>query len=209
MNPYEVLGVKEGASEEEIRAAYRELVKKYHPDKYQDNPLADLAEEKLQEINEAYDALMKGFANSSSNSSSWNYGGGNYSGGGYSNNYGSSAGGNGVFDPAQIRRDIDAGNLANAEASLNGTSVRNAEWYFLRGVVYSRKGWYDDALRDLQTAVNMAPSNPEYNRYLNSMKNQGNVFRRQSTNRGYTSNDDLFCQALQCYCCADFCCDCI
>ena len=60
MNPYEVLGVPEGASEEEIKRAYKELVKKYHPDKYQDNPLSDLAEEKLQEINEAYDMLMKG-----------------------------------------------------------------------------------------------------------------------------------------------------
>jgi len=58
-NPYEVLGVKPGASESEIRAAYKNLVKKYHPDKYQNNPLADLAEEKMQEINEAYDILMK------------------------------------------------------------------------------------------------------------------------------------------------------
>ena len=41
MNPYEVLGVKEGATEEEIKAAYKELVKKYHPDKYADNPLSD------------------------------------------------------------------------------------------------------------------------------------------------------------------------
>ena len=59
MNPYEVLGIKPGASEEEIKAAYKELVKKYHPDKYIDNPLADLAEKKLQEVNEAYDMLMK------------------------------------------------------------------------------------------------------------------------------------------------------
>ena len=59
MNPYEVLGVPENASEEEIKKAYKELVKKYHPDKYQDNPLADLAEEKLQEVNEAYDMLTK------------------------------------------------------------------------------------------------------------------------------------------------------
>ena len=60
MNPYEVLGVSENASDEEIKKAYKELVKKYHPDKYQNNPLSDLAEEKLQEINEAYEMLMKG-----------------------------------------------------------------------------------------------------------------------------------------------------
>ncbi len=58
-NPYEILGIKEGANQEEIKAAYREQVKKYHPDKHQDNPLQELAEEKLQEINEAYEYLMK------------------------------------------------------------------------------------------------------------------------------------------------------
>ena len=59
-DPYEVLGVSPNASEEEIKNAYRELVKKYHPDKYVDNPLADLAEEKLREVNEAYDEIMNG-----------------------------------------------------------------------------------------------------------------------------------------------------
>lgn len=59
MNPYEVLGVSENASDEEIKKAYRELVKKYHPDKYVDNPLSDLASEKIKEINLAYDTIMK------------------------------------------------------------------------------------------------------------------------------------------------------
>jgi curved DNA-binding protein CbpA len=59
-NPYEVLGVREGASQEEIKKAYRALVKKYHPDNYQDHPLADLAKEKMQEINAAYEQLTSG-----------------------------------------------------------------------------------------------------------------------------------------------------
>ena len=87
MNPYKVLGVSENASQEEIRTAYLELVKKYHPDKYTDNPLKELAGEKLKEINQAYEMLTK--KQSSTNgagygsSSSGNYGsytaGGNYS----------------------------------------------------------------------------------------------------------------------------------
>ena len=57
MNPYEVLGVKPGASQDEIKSAYRKLVKQYHPDQYVDNPLKDLAEEKLAEVNRAYEML--------------------------------------------------------------------------------------------------------------------------------------------------------
>lgn len=45
-DPYKILGVSPTASDAEIKSAYKELVKKYHPDQYQDNPLADVAEEK-------------------------------------------------------------------------------------------------------------------------------------------------------------------
>lgn len=191
-NPYEVLGIKEGASQEEIKAAYREQVKKYHPDKHQDNPLQDLAEEKLQEINEAYEYLMKN--------------GGN--GGGYSS--GSNGGRSASYQSPEfneVRRMIDRGNLMGAEQTLNRINTRNAEWFFLSGMISLRKGWYDDAVNNVQTAVSMDPSNMEYRNAMNSIMSSGAGYRTQSFGRGYTSNDEL-CRMLQCYCCADALCDC-
>lgn len=202
MNPYEVLGIPENASEEEIKRAYKEMVKKYHPDKYQNNPLADLAEEKLQEVNEAYDMLIK-----KGNSSSYDYGFGGGSGFG-----GGASGGNGGRpDYMQVRRLIDANNLREAEKMLNGTRDRSAEWFFLAGMVSYKKGWYDDARNKLQTAAEMDPGNMEYSQAYGRIINMGGQFQNQARGRGYNQQggDDLCCQALQCYICADCCCDCI
>ena len=65
-DPYATLGVSRTASDEEIKKAYRDLARKYHPDNYVNNPLADLAQEKMKEINEAYDAIEKQRANGGS-----------------------------------------------------------------------------------------------------------------------------------------------
>lgn len=53
-DPYQVLGVAPGASEDEIRQAYRRLAKKYHPDL---NPGDKSAAQKMNEVNAAYDAI--------------------------------------------------------------------------------------------------------------------------------------------------------
>jgi hypothetical protein len=56
-DPFEVLGVAPGATKDEVRAAYRNLVVRYHPDKHRGNPLEELAAAKLVEINRAYAML--------------------------------------------------------------------------------------------------------------------------------------------------------
>ena len=224
MNPYEVLGVSQNASEEEIKKAYKELVKKYHPDKHQDNPLAELAEAKLQEVNEAYDILMK---QSGTSSYSYGYGGGSSSGYGGSNGYGGGYGGyrnaggagtssggsgstSGPADYLQIRRLLDAGNLQVAETMLNGTRDRSAEWFFLAGMLSYKKCWYDDARNKLRTATEMDPANQEYRQAYVQIMSNGGQYQNQAYGRGYNNNnDDLCCQAVQCYICADCCFDCI
>ena len=122
-NPYEVLGVREGASVDEIKRAYKELVRKYHPDQYRNNPLSELAEEKLKEINQAYDYLMKQHEQKNTGYSSQN------SSYGKSNSYGSN-----TTLYSQIRMNIMSGNIQAAEALLNRVTVKDAEWHYLRGL---------------------------------------------------------------------------
>ena len=116
MNPYEVLGIKPGASQDEIKSAYRKLVKQYHPDQYRDNPLQELAQKKLAEINEAYAMLTNG--NTSSNSSSYNTYSSNSN-----NNYSS---GNDSADLSQVRILLQRGQLQAAESILSRVQIRNA-----------------------------------------------------------------------------------
>lgn len=191
-----MLGVKEGASEDEIKKAYRELVKKYHPDQYRDNPLSKLAEEKLREINDAYDYLIKNgnagkdFRNDSEswNSQSWN-----------------SQSNSSFFN--QVRININNGNIAFAEDMLNRSTVRNAEWYYLKGLIFLRRGWYDQAYSSIQTAVNMEPANFEYRNALNRLNMANRGYRDSAFERGYGHRSD-FCQICTCLWCADCCCEC-
>ena len=154
-NPYEVLGVSPSASEAEIKAAYRELAKKYHPDNYQDSPLADLAEEKMKEINEAYDAVMQAKKNGGGTS------------GGFNNSYGSSP------QYAHIRSLIQQNRINEAEQELEAVvGDHSAEWYFLRGMCYYRRGWAQQAVQHFQRACTMEPNNMEYRQALNNMSRQ-------------------------------------
>ncbi len=192
MDPYKVLGIERTATDDEVKAAYRGLVKKYHPDKYQNNPLEDLAEEKVREINEAYDLIQ-----------AERKGGGSATGA-----YSTSRGKGASPQAMDIRRDIDAGRLADAEGKLRGMS-QNAEWYFLSGMISVRKGWYEEGMADLQRAVAMDPGNSEYRQHLNSVAGRGGNYRQQAYGGGYRSNDDMMCKLCQAYICLDCCCNCI
>lgn len=205
-NPYEVLGVSPDASDEEIRAAYKALVKKYHPDKYQNNPLADLAEEKLQEINEAYDMLTKGRSGFGGTRST---GSGTYGASGAGNRYGGAAGssyqGGNYY---AVRQAIDRGDFAEAEQMLIHAPARDAEWFFLSGVLSYRKGWIDDGISNLRQAIDMDPNNFEYQRAYQQMVSQGNIYRTRSDGQGYSRNDDCLSSCCTFYCLTSWCSPC-
>lgn len=181
-DPYHVLGVDPNASDEEIKRAYRELARKYHPDNYQNNPLADLAEEKMKEINEAYAEINRQRSGSArtGSQSSYQYGYQQQSRQQYQ--YQQQSSGSAVY--AQVRQLINAGNLAQAEQLLRSAPGQDAEWYFLSGYIAYQKGWLDEATQHFQRACAMNPGNAEYRQAL-GMIQQGGVRYRPG---GYTSS---------------------
>ena len=198
-NPYKVLGVNEGATNEEIRAAYLSLVKKYHPDKYTDPDMKQLANEKLKEINEAYDQLTKNPGKTASSG----YSGAAYGAGGHGGSYSGPEADRFV----RARSLINAGNLDGAKTILDSIQTRNAEWYYLYGIIYLRQGWYDKAREFLGRAYRTEPGNAEYAQAYNTLRYTGNPYSRprQSTSYGTCSACDI-CSGLMC---ADCCCECM
>ena len=181
-DPYKVLGVSRDATDDEIKKAYRELARKYHPDNYNGNPLADLVEEKMKEINEAYEMIQK----ERSGGGRSDYSGRGYSGSDYGS-AGSGAGGTGTnADFVKVRSLINNGRYSEAEIILDGysSSDRGAEWNYLKG---------------------QAPNNSEYRSALDRVRGTSASYSRgyrTSSGRGGSGVD--FCTSLLC---ADCCCE--
>lgn len=189
-DPYKVLGVSPNASDDEIKKAYRALARKYHPDKYRDSDLADLASEKMKEVNAAYEQIKQMREN----------GGGSY---GHS---GSTAGGSPQYQ--EIRHQIHIGNIAQAQTLLNNvpTNERNAEWNFLMGNVALKQGAFVDAQHYFDVACSMDPYNREYSAAQQQMRQRANGYGGgyQTSRGGGCSGCDI-CSGLLC---ADCCCEC-
>lgn len=192
-DPFSVLGVSSGASDDEVKRAYRELARKYHPDNYQDNPLADLAEEKMKEINEAYDEVNRLRSGGGSSSSGYSYGGSAHQSA-YQRQSSSTSP---LFQ--QVRQRINAGDLDTAEQLLREAPSQNAEWHFLAGSIAYRRGWLDEARQQFQIACNADPSNLEYRQAYQHMAQGGQAYRGYQTGTGMESMD--CCTTLLCLNC--------
>jgi len=170
LNPYQELGISENATQEEIRAAYLSLVKKYHPDRYQDNPLRDLAGEKIKKINEAYEILVKKPIAGTVTAASARKEAGSTDRKGY----------NGPYQAAflRAREFINQSNLTAARAILDAVSEHNAEWYFLSGIIHLRQGSFEKARDSIARAYELSPNNTEYRNAYLSLKTAGDPYKR-------------------------------
>lgn len=196
MDPYNVLGVSRSDSNDHIKSAYRQMAKKYHPDKYRGHDLEDLANEKIKDINLAYDMIQneRGIGPASVRGA-----GSSYSGRSTRSN----------ASYAKIRQMIQMGSLSQADAMLDAMSKHDAEWHYLKGVVLQRKGWYDGARQHFSTARSMDPNNTEYASAWNSVNaNATNYAQTQYANQTSGDAGCSVCNICAGLLCADCCCNC-
>ena len=172
-NPYEVLGISPNATNEEVKNAYRTLAKKYHPDNYTDSAMASYAEEKMKEINEAYDEILRMRTSGQNSNTSGNTSYNTYDK--HSERY------------QKIREFMQRGDYNTAEMMLNDIikEERSAEWYYLKGCILANRGYFFDAIKNFDMACSMAPENQEYaaarDRLRQTSNNYGNAYNQQGT----------------------------
>ena len=206
-DPYKILGVSPTATDDEIKSAYRALARKYHPDKYRDSDLAEMAGEKMKEINAAYDEIQKIRAGKATGAGTGTTGG--YGGQAYGQSYGGQSyrSGNPYVTARQL---INLRRVAEAAQILSTIpeSERGAEWHFLMGCIAVNRGHYVDAQQFFDTACGMDPANAEYLDARDRLRNRGNGFGGGQTTRASSCSCCDICAALACIdcCCGNGCC---
>lgn len=187
-DPYSVLGVSPNATDEEVKAAYRRLAKKYHPDL---NPGDESAAKKMNEINAAYDQIKNPQARQES------YGGGAAGSAGWGGGYGSS--GAGYAGAWQTREETERNELRAARnyirtrhfrealTALSGVPAgeRSAEWYYLCAIANYNLGNRVAAQEAARRACGMSPSNPQYRFLLDQIESGAQAYERTGAGYGF------------------------
>ena len=181
--PYQVLGVSRGATEEEIKKAYRNLSRKYHPDANVNNPNKDQAEEKFKEIQSAYQQIMKEKTEGFSGQSGQGYGQyGSFGGfggfGGFYGGYNDTGSNTGYEDDSHLRAAgnyIRNGYYKEARTVLDnmGMQERNAKWFYYSAIAHSALGNSVAALDHAKKASALEPGNAEYRQLVERFESGG------------------------------------
>lgn len=197
-NNYEILGVSENATNEEIEARYNELVDKYSKERFLEGEQGNIAAKKLTEVKASYREILEERKETSS-------------------------GDDGLF--SEVSKAIKDGNLKLAQEKLDAFNDRPAEWHYLQSVVFFRKNWNNESKKQLEIAMEMDPGNEKYktayDKLVAKMTNQGATQGTYSDGKQYSSQSqneqpqmgggscfDFCCQMLICNTLLNCCCNC-
>ncbi len=180
-DPYKILGLNSNATDDEVKKAYKNLAKKYHPDVTGNDPAAA---KKMQEINAAYDAIMnhKGTGSYySSGTRSYAYDDSNSD-----SDYGS------IEMQAAINY-INARRYIEALTALSSIpeGKRGAKWYYLSAVAKGYSGDTQGARVDISKAISLEPGNPTYLAFRDRL-NTGTANYRFYSDNNYTRSSNAF-----------------
>ncbi|MBE5883667.1 MAG: J domain-containing protein [Lachnospiraceae bacterium] len=198
-DPYSILGVSRNASEEEIKKAYKQLSRRYHPDANVNNPNRAQAEEKFKEIQAAYQQIMK------ERTEGYSYGGSSYGGTGSNSGYGDFYGdffggfGFGGYEQSQnvgyeeeprlraAGNYIRNGYYKEARTTLDsmGEHEKSARWYYYSAIANSGLGNNVAALEHARRASAMEPSNAEYQTLVHRLESGGKWYQQRQAAYGY------------------------
>ncbi len=209
-DPYSVLGVSPNASDEEVKAAYRALAKKYHPDLH---PGDENAARRMNEINAAYDQIKNPQAQQQPNGGDpWGWSGGSY-GGAYQTRTETERN-----ELRAARNYIRSRHFREAVTALSGVpyAERDGEWYYLSAIASFNLGNRVEALEAARRACSISPGNTQYRMLLEQIERGGQAYERSGAGYGYQTVDlggfnscGRFClPSLLCFVCSGgrFCC---
>lgn len=155
MDAFKVLGIPPTASREEIRDAYHDLARRWHPDRFMAGPERDWANDKMAAINAAYRACLNHVRERRGASSAEDDG------------------------LAPVRQLIDVGQYASARRLLMSYDTRCAEWNYLFGIVLAAMRETDKAIIYLTVAAHQNPTSAKYARALKeAQKQKASTLRR-------------------------------
>ena len=169
-NLYDLFGLDEGCTDEELDAAYGKLRSKYAEDRFLEGEAGNIAAKKLTELDNAYRDIVTQ-RREASNASAGNK--------------------NNAFKSVEDK--IRNGDLVGAQKELDAFNERNAEWHYLQSVVYYKKNWTNESKKQLEIAMQMNPSEQKYktayDKLLEKIKNDSNKNFTSYTGNGGGANN--------------------
>ena len=158
---FEILGISKNASEEQIRSAYRDMARRWHPDRFSEGPERLWAEQKMTAINIAYHEALE------------------------------ECGSNVDLSPvgaqdeifSDARRLLEVGQVSAARQALMKVTQRSAEWNYLFGATLLRQGEYEKAVLYFGIAARQKPQNQQYRAAYMSAE----AIRNQKRGRAFLS----------------------